>query len=852
MLTAVFAIALPSVLLYGCTFFDFGLSATVEFVRGSVTLEEGETFDLSSILKTDSSNCKLQSSNTNVASIHGTVLVAEGMGKCTVTASVGRSKSTLGVSVYEKEPETVTVTAEGELIQSVGATSEVVFSADITGVGTVIDVDWRLNGVHGEYLSPDDKFSFTPTAAGEYVVSANPRMSDLADSVTVRVYYDVAASGAYDGDINQSGAPYSAVTLTTDIAENAQNPDDYIQWYVDGEILYEGAPQAVGYTPTVGQHTVTLSVNGKPRDIAGSPYLTVSCAGTLSATELDVEYDNIYPHAYFTFDLTGDVAVEVTMTDGSVRVFESNGEGAELFDEHGCDVGKVIDICSTSSYRRTYKMRVKSLGDGGLIREGEYSDYFKFMQLPSAAKKFLEKQYADRDYYITSDYEYAKLLEYEVLSRDKTRKNSRLDFDCYIAYTLSGTAEDLWNNAFEVSATSGKYTEIDVTLSGGIMSTFCNVDTVNDPNTQTYGSTPQSKYAEQLHAIVPHINFDEDKYRPSNYVFPIDRLERTQSVTYTDELYYVAENNARPVPVYGSSAYTVYNAARTILRKIVTDDMTDVEKAHAIYDWIMWQVTYDTPATEINSSGARYSAYYLEGVFGDGVTEINGVVYYPYAVCDGMSKAYSLMCNIEGIPCVRVVGTAGESMSDAGGHAWNKVFVDGKWYIVDCTWGDAQSLLAIDGPSHAYEMGSHEWLFVTDREANETHFEPYAAGESDIIYVNETAKERYSIYEHMTYNGVAIDCRIKKYSDQKARLKEIGAAFAAAYDPRATIKVPYGAVDKTYELKYEAIEISFDTDIALSDVDVRAALDEGVHSVMKHAETTVFVYDRVAILMIAK
>ncbi len=852
LLTAVFAVALSSSALFGCTFFDFGSAATVEFTRGNLTLEEGDTFELSNIINSNVENYTLQSSNTNVATVRGTVLTASGIGKCTVTVSVGRSKSTLGVSVYEKEPETVTVTADGELFQSVGATSEVKFAVEITGVETVLDVDWKLNGEHSEYLSPDREYSFTPTAAGEYTVSANPRMSNLTDSVTVRVYYDVNASGGYDGDTDQSVAPYSAVTLSTDISDNPQNPDDYVQWYVDGEVLYEGAPRDVSYTPTVGLHTVTLYVNGNPCEIAGSPYLTVSCAGTLSASEMNVVYDNVYPHAYFTSDLIGDVAVEVTMTDGTVRVFESNGEGSELFGVHGFDVGSVIDICATSSYRRTYKIRVKSLGDGGLIREGGYSDYFKFMQLPSAAKKYLEKQYADRDYYITSDYEFAKLLEYEIVSRDKTRKNPRVDFDCYIAYTLSGSADDLWNSAFEIAATSGRYNEIDVTLSGGVMSTSFYVDTVNSPSVQTYGVSPQSDYATPLRTIIPHINYDETKYRPESYVFPIDGLEKSQTVTYTDELYYVAENNARPVPILGSSAYTVYNMARAVLRKIVTDDMTDMEKAHAIYDWIMWQVTYDTPATEKSPNGERYSAYYLEGVFGDGKTSIDGVVYYPYAVCDGMSKAYSLMCNMEGIPCVRVVGTAGESMNDAGGHAWNKVFVDGKWYIADCTWGDAQSFITIDGRSELYEMGSHEWLFVTDRQADETHFEPYDSGDSDILYVSETTNEKYNIYEHMTYNGVAIDCRIKRYADQKERLKEIGAAFAAAYNTRTEIKVPCGMYDETYTLEYEAIEIGFDAGIAMSDGEVRAALDAGVHSVMRHAETKVFVYDDIVILMIKK
>ena len=49
-----------------------------------------------------------------------------------------------------------------------------------------------------------------------------------------------------------------------------------------------------------------------------------------------------------------------------------------------------------------------------------------------------------------------------------------------------------------------------------------------------------------------------------------------------------------------------------------------------------------------------------------------------FAVCDGLSKAYVLLCAIEGIDCVKVNGKA-----DGAGHAWNKVYLVDDEYNVN-------------------------------------------------------------------------------------------------------------------------------------------------------------------------
>lgn len=90
------------------------------------------------------------------------------------------------------------------------------------------------------------------------------------------------------------------------------------------------------------------------------------------------------------------------------------------------------------------------------------------------------------------------------------------------------------------------------------------------------------------------------------------------------------------------------------------------EKLKGIHDWIAKRVDYDTKF-------AYATSYYATSVF-----------LAPYiTVCEGYAEAFKMLCDRAGIPCIVVVGFAGEA------HAWNYVKMeDGNWYAVDVTWDD--------------------------------------------------------------------------------------------------------------------------------------------------------------------
>ncbi|MCM1368628.1 MAG: hypothetical protein NC184_07455 [Roseburia sp.] len=837
--------------LLGCSLFFRGNDYEATFTRKNISLAVGESYDLSEIIESNTNSYTLTSSDPDIAKVSGTTLTALKAGNTSVKAETSSSSSVIKVTVTDGESDSLTLETTGETAQTLGRISAISFKPIATGSVADGTIDWYVDGQKSDTLSATETFVYMPTSVGEHTIEAVG--GGKRASAVCRIYYAVTATAAYTGALTQQSAPYSDIVFSVSVDRNSENPADFVKWVIDGDTVYEGTELTYTYSPAPGRHTVAVYVNGVMREFSdGNTALDVYIVGSITPTAPTFDFDNLYPHAYVRFSAEGNAQVEITSPSGSVTEYaQTDPRYSDLFGNDGFDAGGLISLCADGITSRVYKFRVKSLGDGGALGPSSYSPYTLFTQLPSSADEYIKSRYLDRDLYITSDEEYAHALEYYILFRSKTGV-PKVSFKCYMAYSLTRSEEDLFDDAFSWVATSGSYRNIDVSMNNSVMTTSFSVSTVNNPSRQSKTSGNTSQYAKQLHAIIPHINYDRNKDRPDDYVFPIDGLENTQTVKYGDELFFAVQNNTRPIVSVGTPAYILYNTARSILRQICTDEMTDREKAHAIYDWIMWQVTYDTPATEAYSNGESYSAYYLEGVFGNGSTKIGGVAYAPYAVCDGMSKAYSLMCNIEGIPCVRVAGDAGESMAedDRGGHAWNKVCIDGDWYVVDCTWGDSQSELSIgNAPRAEYELGLHDYLFLTDVQADPTHFEPYELGDSQMLYVPETTTRRYNVYADMTYNGTPINCAITMSQNILTRVREIATAFASSYVKRSTIYVPGGPNNGEYAISYEGLDIFVDGDLDVSDNAVNSAVKSAVRSVYPTADVQVKIYDNIILIL---
>lgn len=172
---------------------------------------------------------------------------------------------------------------------------------------------------------------------------------------------------------------------------------------------------------------------------------------------------------------------------------------------------------------------------------------------------------------------------------------------------------------------------------------------------------------------------DGEATRSENFDdFAIEKNNAGEMAVYNSEsLWWALEHNYLPVfPAENTKAEAYYEEAKAILRQIINDDMTDYEKTLAIFEYLVDRVDYDYDSYKaIDVYDGNNTCYYLEGVFE-----------YNRAVCDGKSKAFVVLCRIEGIECLRDYGT---SPTGGAGHAWNYVKIDGTWYMVDTTAGDA-------------------------------------------------------------------------------------------------------------------------------------------------------------------
>lgn len=87
------------------------------------------------------------------------------------------------------------------------------------------------------------------------------------------------------------------------------------------------------------------------------------------------------------------------------------------------------------------------------------------------------------------------------------------------------------------------------------------------------------------------------------------------------------------------------------------------------------------------------------------------------SVCQGYAKAAQYLLEQLDVPCTMVVG----KVESGEGHAWNLVQIDGAYYYMDPTWGDASYRL--DGqPMQGSSMPiSYEFLNITTEQLEATH-----------------------------------------------------------------------------------------------------------------------------------
>ena len=745
-------VALLCAALCGCSLIQGILhpEGKIALSESEITLKIGETYDVTlSDGRTD--EFTLSTSDKTKVEIYGrTSIKAVGKTKTavTITATNGKGDTAeLKVNVDYADVSTVKIGVENQyqLLQSGETPKSVDFSAtlnDGTNPDTVFS--WKFTNGAGEevatasgktasYLPATGEIYFATVTAGgksatvgfcaveELLVYLDKYRVGTEEKIVVRArYFDNSLLGktatAYVYD--EGGNLISTTTLETIRSNGMGEVNDTIaaigkEGAFTLKVVVDGVSREVNFVvkDNVAANHIEVDVTG---NLSQTTAETVTFTATLSPAKADVESVKWYVNDKY-------------YSTGKTFSFKPTNRG-----EHKvtAEINKIT---------KTKTIVYLSENDEAWYYASHFHDYGGYAQ----------------NRYITSKEDLKNLILFVL-------ENKIAEITFYAGYATPETVEN------DVSEVRG-YVEESGIIPGYSLETSGNeftikfrffadeaglIETVNSPE---YDAPDGFMDAVQNTYSKPH--YDNVKEERNFY---IDGVKETMSVSTSNMLYKAVAWGYKPV-FMGSQAENlkqIYDNAKDALSYIVSDEMSEYEKVHAIYDYIIYNVRYDHDCANAEDkyvSGnlslnekMKYYGYYLEGIFLDKFYKKD-----MHAVCDGKSKAFVLMCGIEGITAVRISGKASSDGQNFGGHAWNKVLLDlngmgdKEWYFVDTTWGDVGD--------DSKEFLSHAYFLLSDDEVKNTHDEnpghdyPKAEGKFD-YYAHETYTSSGTEYNYVIAN----------------------------------------------------------------------------------------------------
>lgn len=752
-------VALLCAALCGCSLIQGILHPEGKFAlsESEITLKIGETYDVTlSNGRTD--EFTLSTSDKTKVEIYGrTSIKAVGKTKTavTITATNGKGDTAeLKVNVDYADVSTVKIGVENQyqLLQSGETPKSVDFSATLNdGTNPATVFSWKFTNGAGEevatasgktasYLpSPGEIYFATVTADGksatvgfcadeELLVYLDKYRVGTEEKIVVRArYFDNSGKTAKAYVYDEDGNLISTTTLETILSNGMGEVNDTI-----AAIGKEGA-----FTLKVDVDGVSREVNFVVKDNVAANHIEVDVTGNLSQTTAET----------VTFTATLSPA-KADVESVKWYVNDKYYSTGKTFSFKPTNRGEYKVTAEINKITKTKTIVYLSEHDEAWYYASHFHDYGGYAQ----------------NRYITSKEELKNLILFVL-------ENKIAEIKFYAGYSTPETVE---NDVSEVS----KYVEESGIIPGYSLKTSGNeftikfrffadeaglIETVNSPEYDApdgFSDAVQNTYSK------PH--YDNVKKTRNFY---IDSVKETMSVSTSNMLYKAVAWGYKPV-FMGSQAENlkqIYDNAKDALSYIVSDDMSEYEKVHAIYDYIIYNVRYDHDCANAKdkyenrfdlsedereflslNEKMKYYGYYLEGIFLDKFYKKD-----MHAVCDGKSKAFVLMCGIEGITAVRISGKASSDGKNFGGHAWNKVLLDlngtgdKEWYFVDTTWGDVGD--------DSKEFLSHAYFLLSDDEVKNTHDEnpghdyPKAEGKFD-YYAHETYTSSGTEYNYVITN----------------------------------------------------------------------------------------------------
>lgn len=581
----------------------------------------------------------------------------------------------------------------------------------------------------------------------------------------------------------QHASSIREITLTADWNKTSTAGTEYIKWFNDGVLIKQGKVKDSGilqyrFTPT---EPATDVISGKIKVVVYDYYDELT--DTFSGTYKEATYDWKVKKTLFAPKQTKVelLSGNAEQTDGSATEVVFKASITKPVDSANVTLpvywyvnGKLVNGESGYSVDQTNKTLTFTPSS---TKDMEYAVYaiignvksntgnvFRFASgwgnVASYCRDKFEWEGGSYNRYISSHIEACIAFSYVMANYDT------VGLDFYIDPSLGYNSANFGQIYREILCNyySGGSMPISYSINGNVLHINYNDsdEAIKEPTTSTTEQGTRDP-AYDFKGVDIRYNYDEYKVRSA---LPIDNNEYSYSVKTSDALWRAVSFGYKPIVSDGTSVKEVYERARSVAKQICTDSMTDLEKVMAICDWLAINVVYDYTAA--NSSmptqeALKYSCYYLEGVFGQ-KEEDGKIVWDGLAVCDGISKAFVLLCGLENIKAVRVVGTG-----DGGNHAWNKALIDAdengeaEWYSFDITWTSAKS--SGSSVEHYY----HNYLFQSE---NDMAASKHVERNVDCVYSVGEDSKHVVLQLYPTSVGVSLDVHsVYNFKVNKSYLK---------------------------------------------------------------------------------
>ncbi|MBD3581482.1 transglutaminase domain-containing protein [Flavobacterium selenitireducens] len=155
--------------------------------------------------------------------------------------------------------------------------------------------------------------------------------------------------------------------------------------------------------------------------------------------------------------------------------------------------------------------------------------------------------------------------------------------------------------------------------------------------------------------------------------------------------------------------------------RINSDFTSDIEKARAVYTWIAKNVRYDLVELRSNQGGKVAFSYRTPEEKERKLQQYNlelasRTLKSKKGVCRGYTALYDRVAKLVGLEAIAIPGTSKSHPTHIGklptsaDHIWNAVRIDGKWQMIDVTWGSG----SVSTATGKFVNKFNEGYFFTD------------------------------------------------------------------------------------------------------------------------------------------